>query len=99
MDIAELKEQVTIEEVLAHFGANVGMRGGWSEWTAITCPFCSDSSGSASVNRAAGMFLCHQCLAPDRDNGKAGDIVDVVRYAESIRTVPEAVEWITRTFL
>lgn len=96
MDLQEIKEQVTIEEVLAEFGGDIGRRGGYGDWTPIVCPFCRDSGGSASINRAAGRFLCHQCGAP-RD-GKSGDIFDVAAYAERLST-KEAIEWVQRTFL
>jgi DNA primase len=98
MTIEELKEIILIEEVLGLYGAQVGARGGWQEWTPIDCPFCSDSNGSASVNRKAGLFICHQCGAPDRPNGKAGDIVDVAKFGESIRETKDAIEWLQRTF-
>jgi DNA primase len=99
MTIEELKEVLTIEEVLAYWGGEVsGRRGGWGDWQPVNCPFCSDSNGSASVNRQAGLFLCHQCGAPDRDNGKAGDIVDLVKFAERIRDTKEAIEWLRTTF-
>lgn len=97
MDLQLLKERVTIAEVLGFYGASIGAsRGSYDSWTAITCPFCRDSSGSASVQRAAGRFLCHQCGAP-RD-GKSGDIFDVVRYAERLQTNKEAIEWVERNF-
>lgn len=98
MDIAELREEIPIEEVLGFYGSFTN-RGTWSAWSPINCPFCSDSNGSASINRSAGLFICHQCGAPDRSNGKAGDIVDVAKFGESIRDTKEAIEWIKNTFL
>jgi hypothetical protein len=96
-DLKLLKERVTIGEVLAFYGASIGSsRGSYDAWVPISCPFCKDSSGSASVQRAAGRFLCHQCGAP-RD-GKSGDIFDVVRYAERLQTNKDAIEWIDRNF-
>lgn len=99
MSIEDLKELATIGEVLAHFGAVIPRGGGWNDWQPIDCPFCSDTNGSASVNQAAGYFICHQCGAPDRAGDKAGDIIDVVKFGENIRDTNEAVRWIEQTFL
>lgn len=35
-------------------------------WVRMTCPFCDDSNGSASVNHDVQGFRCHQC-------GRSGD--------------------------
>jgi len=97
MNIEDLKLEVPVLEVLAYYGADTGRRwggGGWSGWTPINCPFCTDSNGSASVNVAAGYFRCHQCGAPERANDKAGDIIDIVKFAEGFKTTEEAVQWI-----
>lgn len=96
--IAELREAITVEEILSYYGADIRRSGSWSEWTPVNCPWCLDTNGSASMNRGAGLYLCHQCGAPDRANGKAGDIVDIVKFAERLNT-SEAAEWLTRTFL
>lgn len=94
--IEDLKDEVSISEVLAHYGAQVGRSGSWTEWRPVNCPFCRDRNGSGSVNMLAGRFLCHQCGAP-RD-GQSGDIVDVVKYGEDITDTREAIRWIERTF-
>lgn len=36
-------------------------KGGNPGWKAICCPICSDSNGSASVNRENGFLNCKQC--------------------------------------
>jgi DNA primase len=96
-DIEDLKEEVSILDVLGHYGAET-----WKAtyhghgWVAINCPLCHDTNGSASVNVSTGYFNCHQCDAP-RD-GRAGDIIDVVQYEEHL-SVEEAIEWIRSTFL
>jgi DNA primase len=94
--IEDLKEEVSIAEVLTWYGAAVGGRRS-SEWTPINCPFCKDRSGSGSVNLSRGRFLCHQCEAP-RD-GKSGDIVDVVMFAEDFTETKDAIAWIERNLL
>jgi hypothetical protein len=88
---------VSILDVLGHYGAET-----WQAlyhghgWVAINCPLCHDTNGSGSVNVAAGLFNCHQCDAP-RD-GKAGDIIDLVKYVENIST-RDAIQFIKDTFL
>lgn len=96
-DLEEVKEGVTILEVLAHFGGQGPRSGGWGGWVPVSCPFCADSNGSASVNVPAGRFLCHQCGAP-RD-GKSGDVIDVAKYGENFMTTKDAIQWLRRTFL
>jgi hypothetical protein len=98
MKIEELKDRITIEEVLAHFGADTGRRWtSWGAWTPINCPFCSDRNGSGSVNLSAGRFLCHQCGCP-RD-GRSGDIVDIAKYELQSDDTNEACRWLAATFL
>lgn len=99
----EVREDIPILEVLIDIGAaeRGWGRGGWNEWTPITCPFCTDSNNSASYNAAAGRFLCHQCGAPL--DGKSGDVVDVAKFflgldMRSARDDQEAIEWLTRRF-
>ena len=92
----ELREEIPIEEVLAYFGARIPAGRSWSTWQKMVCPFCSDTNGSATVNKAAQRFICHQCGAP-RD-GRAGDIVDIAIWADEANEYKEAVEWLTRTF-
>ena len=96
MDIEQLREEVPIEEVLAHYGASIGRGGGWAKWIPITCPFCSDTNGSGSLNRTAGIFLCHQCGSPR--NGQAGDIIDIVKDQEDLPT-GKAIKFIEEHFL
>ena len=99
MRIAELKEQVSIEEVIAYLGGReAGWTGGYKDrWVSWVCPFCSDKNGSASVQPQSGYFLCHQCAAP-RD-GKAGDILDVAMYELNTKDINEAKTWLERNFL
>lgn len=97
-DIEEIRDEVSVLEVLAHYGGSTGSRG-WTStggWQAYDCPFCGDTNGSGSVNPSAGRYLCHQCGEP-RD-GKSGDVIDIVASQEQLST-REAIEWITSTFL
>jgi len=93
----ELREDVTIEQVLAYFGGQVPTGRSWSSWQKMVCPFCSDTNGSATINHGAQRFICHQCGAP-RD-GKAGDIIDLAIWAGDAHDYRDAVEWLTRTFM
>jgi hypothetical protein len=96
ISIEELKETVTVEEVLAYYGADVGVRWtSWNAWAPINCPFCRDTNGSGSMNRGAGYYLCHQCSEP-RD-GQAGDIIDIVKSQENLDT-KAAIQWISTQF-
>lgn len=96
--IEEIRDTVTIVEVLAWYGAKSNLGNRYGEWKPIVCPFCADKGGSASVNIVAGRFLCHQCDAP-RGNGKSGDVIDVVKYAENIHDTKEAMQWIERNLM
>ena len=94
--IEEVKEEISVVEILGHYGAETWRASYHGHgWTPLNCPFCTDTNGSGSVNAAAGLFLCHQCGAP-RD-GKAGDIIDIVKDQE-LMTTREALEWIRGTF-
>jgi DNA primase len=96
ISIEELREEIPITEVLAHYGAIVGSRGSWSRWVPVNCPFCRDSNGSGSVNRVEGVYLCFQCGEPD--DGRAGDIVDIVKSQENLDT-KDAMQWLYQTFI
>lgn len=96
-DIEDLKEDVSILDVLGHYGAETWKASYHGHgWVPINCPFCHDTNGSGSVNVGLGLFNCHQCAEP-RD-GKAGDIIDIVKSQERLDT-REALEWIRSTCL
>ncbi len=98
LSIETIKEEVTIDMVLNELGASTGWVNGWGEWLPVNCPFHHDQEASASMNRGAGLFLCHGCGAPNRDNGKAGDIIDVAKYHLQTQSISEAIEWLCREF-
>lgn len=93
MKIAELKEKITMEELLAHYGVAPGTNG-WNHWMPIRCPFHDDHQASASVNEMENRFNCHGC-------GVKGDIVDIVQQVENDGDgdVADAMEWLEETFL
>ena len=97
MTIDDLKDEITITEVLQNYGASFARGSFGSEWRPLNCPFCADKSGSGSINVGQGRYLCHQCGAP-RD-GKSGDIVDVVMFAEGLSSTKDAIAWIERHLL
>lgn len=95
--IRDLKDEVGIEEVIAHLGGRTPYRNGnWDTWVAVRCPFHNDSQASASMNRAKGLFKCHACEEP-RD-GRAGDIVDVAMAYLGTKDLRQALAWLERTF-
>jgi len=95
----DIKEAVAVEDVLLELGGSIPYTGGWGEWISVNCCFHKDDNASASINRGAGLFLCHACGAPDRDNGKAGDIIDMARFHLQTDLITEAISWIRQTFL
>lgn len=93
MEIARIKDQVSIEDLLIHYGWSPDDNGwgGWSGWTPTMCPFHDDRNPSASVNVEKGRFNCHGC-------GVSGDIFDIVQTTEGL-DFKEAGKWIAETFL
>lgn len=98
LSIEDLKEDIHISAVLNYLGAQDGYGSSWSEWVAINCPFHKDDNASASMNPKAGLFLCHGCGAPDRPNGKAGDVIDVAKFHLGTDSITEAISWLQETF-
>jgi DNA primase len=98
LTIARIKEEVTIDEVLAELGAELPYGGGGYGWVSMRCPFHDDTQASASINSEAGLFKCHACEAP-RANGRSGDIIDVVMWELGTHSVPDAINWIRERFL
>jgi DNA primase len=88
VDIRTLKDRVTIEDVLLHFGWD-GQDYGGTNWVKIICPFHWDENPSAGIKGTR--FKCWAC-------GVEGDIIDVVGQAESL-TVSESKAWIEQNLL
>jgi DNA primase len=95
VNISELKEEVTILDILEHYGweDDLGQRG-WGEWQKILCPFHWDTNPSGSVNVDKNLFQCFVC-----GDGRAHDILDIVMEQEVFDKVKDAKEWIERNFL
>lgn len=72
-----LKEDVSIDRVLAYYGGKYPRAGGWGNWRSYRCPFHQDDIESASVNTRAGRFNCHAC-------GVSGDIIALVMQREQV---------------
>ena len=90
MRIQQLKEEVSITDLLAHLGADVsGLPPSWGQWSPIRCPFHGDTRASASVNRQLGKFRCHAC-----DVG--GDILDLAMAELGTSDLQFAKEWLER---
>ena len=52
MNIEDLKDEVSILDVLGHYGAETWHASYHGHgWTPINCPFCGDTNGSGSVNK------------------------------------------------
>ena len=90
LDITDLKQAVSIRTVLKHYGAVLPDHYSL-EWRGIKCPFHNDTHASASFNEKLGKFNCFTC-----DIG--GDVIDLVTQQEHLE-IPEAVQWISTTFL
>ena len=92
IDIQDLKDDISIEEVLEHYGwVDDTHGGGWQEWKKTLCPFHDDQTPSATVNMLEGRFHCFTC-------DTSGDIIDIVMIEEHL-TFKEAVRFLRETFL
>lgn len=91
MKIADLKERIPIEILVAHLGGSVLGRS-WTDWERTTCPFHDDRNPSASTNRVLNRFNCHGC-------GVKGDIIDLAMHHLETQSLPEALHWLEETFL
>ena len=97
MNISELKEEVSIVEILEHYGfdsSELDYKSGWGAWTKCICPFHFDTNPSGSVNVDKNLFQCFVC-----GDGRAHDILDIVMEQEFFDNVKEAKEWIENRFL
>jgi DNA primase len=88
----DIKAEVGIEDVLLECGAIIDTRS-WHGETTIYCPFHPNhNTPAASFNAMKGVFYCHACEA-------GGSIIDAALLYLQTDKVPEAVEWLTDTFL
>jgi DNA primase len=95
VNISELKEEVSILDILELYGweDDLGQRG-WGEWQKTLCPFHFDHDPSGSVNVDKNLFQCFVC-----GDGRAHDILDIVMEQEFFDNVKDAKEWIEQRFL
>jgi len=91
--IKELKERISITEVVEHLGGRIN-RTSWTEWQPCHCPFHEDRVASSSVNLPKGRFICHGC-------GVSGDIVDLAKEALGGpgTDIRDAIDWLKERFL
>lgn len=92
MDIASIKRQVSMNDVLCWYGwEGPSGRRGYNGWETTRCPFHDDSNPSARYNEDRDRFECFACDIK-------GDIIDVIASVEFMPTV-EAMRWIEANFL
>lgn len=96
MDIEELKDQIGMEEVLLHLGAEI-QQIGWGDEAPVYCPFHPNRRTPAgSFNRLKQLYHCFGCEA-------GGDIIRVAQThlgrEGQPSSVNDACEWLEREFL
>lgn len=87
-EIAAVKRDVDITEVLGHLGIRVPFRQGW---VSCKCPFHNDHQASAAANVTLGKFRCHGCDA-------RGDVIDLAKLYLDTADIKEAISWLKQTF-
>jgi DNA primase len=88
----EIKDLVSIEDVLLECGATIDQRNYHGE-TSIYCPFhLNQRTSAASFNAMKGVFYCHACDA-------GGSVIDAALLYLQTDKVAEAKEWLEDTFL
>ncbi|MFW6113895.1 MAG: CHC2 zinc finger domain-containing protein [Actinomycetota bacterium] len=88
--IEEIKETVSIEDCLEHFGVHVPARG--RDPVMVRCPWHEDKSPSLAVYRKQGRAWCYSC-------NKGGDVVDCTALFMQ-RNIKDAVHyWADRLHL
>lgn len=91
IDVAELKDELPVTEVLEHYGWVDDTTGrGWNDYQRTLCPFHDDHEPSATVNVSTNRFHCFTC-------GTSGDVIDIVMIEENM-DFKEAVNWLLETF-
>lgn len=76
MDIQEIKTQLSIATVLAHYGLEADKNG------KLNCPFHKDKTPSMQVYETTGTVYCFSSNCPT--HGKALDQIDFILYKENI---------------
>ena len=89
VSFADLKRQVSIEDVLVHYGLRDGLRQRRDELVGL-CPFHKETRGSFSASTTKNAFQCFGC-------NRKGNILDFVALKEEV-DVREAAILIQRWF-
>lgn len=70
MEISEIKQKLTLQEVLLHYGLE-------PKNNMLKCPFHSDKTASLQVNLEKNFYNCHAC-------SKTGDVIQFVQDYEKL---------------
>lgn len=76
VSFADLKRQVSIEDVLVHYGLRDGLRQRRDELVGL-CPFHKETRGSFSASTTKNAFQCFGC-------NRKGNILDFVAFKEEV---------------
>jgi DNA primase len=94
--IDELKEELSIEDVLIECGAEIETSTGygWRSEVPIFCPFhLNTNTAAASMNTLKQVFHCYSC-------GAGGSVIDAaLLHLGPDTTIGEAASWLEMTFL
>ncbi len=78
VSFAQVKQEVSIQQVLEHYGLTAGLRvQKQGEELVGLCPFHEESRGSFHVSTSKNAFQCFGCK-------RKGNILDFVRYMEGL---------------
>ena len=78
VSFAQVKREVSIQQVLEHYGLTAGLRvQKQGEELVGLCPFHEESRGSFHVSTSKNAFQCFGCK-------RKGNMLDFVRYMEGL---------------
>jgi DNA primase len=94
--IDELKDELSLEDVLIECGAEFEMSSGsygWRSEVPFFCPFhLNTNTAAASMNTLKGVWHCYSC-------GAGGSVIDAAMLHLDTQSVSEAASWLEVTFL
>ena len=79
VSFAKVKEQVSIQQILEHYGLAEGLREQKNGELVGLCPFHEESKGSFHVTPSKKGFHCFGCK-------RKGNILDFVMYKEGLES-------------
>ena len=92
----EIKDSVSLEEVLLEVGAEFETSSGSYGWRSEVPFFCfvhlNVNTAAASMNTLKGVWNCYSC-------GAGGSVIDAAMYYLDTKSVTEAAEWLEERFL